>query len=336
MSEPQLREYTTDAGFAWRVVIARNLRSMLTVPAVMLAIVAVSLGLLAIAGASDVLASSWTLLVSLVGVYALLVALGLVISLLSVRKQIPVGSRFTARLSGSTLSFSGPLGTAELAASAYRRVIRRRGFVMLPMRASTTVTILPQQLFVGDELDQLEAAVASGGQGETALAQQPLDNQFVVDERFVGALTATTMRFALTRPALLVVLIILALPAALGLLLLLIAALLGRDPLVALGPIAFSVVVIGLIVLLSQVRIWRTLRAHYPVGSRIELGLTATGVGLRTPRYTVEVPYDRVRGVKHLNSFTVILTRPGQMIIPRPLLPADDEQRLLAALGRQP
>ena len=269
-----------------------------------------------------------------IALYAAIIAVSLLVAFRSTLKHIPEGSRFTAQLRESSLSFSGPLGTADVAYSAYRRVERRHGFVLLRMRASRLSTVLPAELVPGDEYDRLVALVASAASDPAQdSSATPLDYWFVADKAFVGRITRATTRHGLTRPVVLVLLILVALPGALGVLLVALSLLLQRDLLVGLPPIIFSVVVIGAIIGLSYGAIARTQRRQYPVGSRVELGLTDSGIAMRNALYETEVPYDRVRSIRRRGEFTILRTRPGQAIIPSRLLPPEAEQRLLASIS---
>ena len=329
-----IREYTSGPGFARRAVFAQSLRAVL-VPSAVLILIFTALGVgLALSGPPDVSRNVVWVLALFIALYAAIIAASLLIAYRSTRKHIPEGSRFTAQLRDSSLAFSGPLGTADVAYSAYRRVERRHGFVLLRMRASRLSTVIPAELMPGDDYDRLVAEVAAAASAPPQVSDEPpLDNWFVTDKAFVGRITRATTRYALTRPAIMVILIIVALPGGLGVLLFALSLLLQRDLLVGLPPIIFSVVIIGASIGLSYAAIARVQRRLYPVGGRVELQLTDSGIAMRNAVYQTELPYDRVRGLQRRGEFTILRTRPGQTIIPSRLLPPEAEQRLLAAIS---
>lgn len=329
----EVREYVSGPGFARRAVFAQSLRGVL-IPSVLLsALFAVLTALLAVGGATDFVQTVWWAFALFFALYALLVVLALLAAYRSTRKHIPEGSRFTAQLRGTSLAFSGPLGTADVAYSAYRRVERRHGFVILRLRQSRLATVIPAELFHEGEFDRLVAAVADAAWSPVRNTDAPeLDYWMVTDAAHVRQIARATTRYALTRPATLVVLVIVALPAVLGVLLTSLSVVLHRDPLVGLPPIIFSLVIIGPVIGLVYLAALRVHWRQNPAGSRLELGLTADGIAMRNAQYRTELPYSRVRGVRRRGAFTVLLTRPGSVIIPSRLLPPEAEQRLLAAL----
>jgi hypothetical protein len=331
VSEP--REYVSGPGFAWRVILAQTLRGLVIPWAIVIGLFAAVSVVLVLTGPTDFVRSIWWPFALFFAIYTLVITGSVFAAYLANRKHIPLGSRFTAQLGETSLAFTGPLGTADIAYSAYRRVERRHGFVVLRMRLSRQSTILPIELFPNGDLDRLVASVASAASAPTHdIDEAPLENWFVIDEAFVRHVGRAATRYGLTRPVTVVSLAVIALPGVLGLLLVTFSLLLQRDPLVGLPPLAFSVLIIAAIIGLSYLKIRRVQRRLYPVGSRLELGLTDNGIAMRNAMYRTEIPYARVRGLRHRGEFIVVRTRPGQVIIPSRLLPPEAEQRLLAAL----
>ena len=336
MTEAQHRVFLVDAGLAWRVVVAQQLRTFLASPLIALGLVTVFFGYLSVWGSSGFLWPLWWLFVALAGFYALLLGVTMLVSWLILRARLPVGSRFTAVQHERTLAFSGPLGEADVDYGTYQSVRRRRGFVFLRFRHSGQQTVLPAELFPGDEYERLVSAITTA---PPAPDVRPIDSavqyEYTTDRGFVGRLASSTTRQALTRPALLVILILLSLPGALGLLLIGLSLLLGRDPAAGLGALIFSVVVVGAIVGLTRLSNGYVIQRQTPVGSRLGLGFTNTGIVLRLARYSSEVPYSRIRRVKRLREFTVLVMRPGRLVIPSALLPLEAESRLQFEITRQ-
>jgi hypothetical protein len=331
----EIQEYVSGPGFAWRVVVAQlNTRGMHVLLAMLGLFVIASLYFV-VTGPPDYVREVWWVVALFFVLLALLLGTSVLIALAMNRKHIPPGSRFTAQLRDDTLAFSGPLGTADIAYSAYRRVTRRNGFVLLRMRHSRLSTMLPAQLLSESDFSRLVARVASARVAtQPAAADLPLDYWFEVDAGFVSRLTRASTRFALGQPVVIVFLVVVAIPGALGLLLIALGLLLQQDARNGLPPLAFSVAVIGALVGLIWLTLRRAHRRVYAVGSRVELGLTATGVAMRNALYRTELPYDRVRGVRRRGEFTVLLSRPGRTLIPSRLLPPEAEQRLLAAIAK--
>lgn len=336
MTEAQHREFLVDAGLAWRVVVAQQLRTFLASPLIALGLVTAFFGYLSVWGSSGFLWPLWWLFVVLAAFYALLLGATMLVSWLILRARLPVGSRFTAVQHERTLAFSGPLGEADVDYGTYQSVRRRRGFVFLRFRHSGQQTVLPAELFPGDEYERLVSAVTAA---PAAPEVRPIDSavqyEYTTDKGFVGRLARSSTRHALTRPAMLVILIVLALPGALGLLLIGLSLLLGRDPGPGFGALAFSVVVVGAIVGITRLTTGYVLQRQTPVGSRLGLGLTDTGLVLRLARFSSEIPYGRIRGVKRLREFTVLVMRPGRMMIPSALLPLEAESRLQFEIARK-
>ena len=330
----EMREYTSGPGFARRAVFAQSLRGVLIPSAALILLFAALAVGLALTGPPEFSRNTAWAFALFIAIYAAIIAASLLAAERSTRKHIPEGSRFTAQLRESSLFFSGPLGTADVAFSAYRRVERRYGFVLLRMRMSRLSTVIPAQLLPGDDYDRLVASVAAAASHPAqSSGEPPLDYWFVADKAFVGRIARATTRYGLTRPAALVLLILVALPGALGVVLFALSVLLQRDLLVGLPPIIFSVVVIGAIIGVSYAGIARLQRRLYPVGSRIELGLTESGIAMRNAVYQTEIPYDRVRGLQRRGEFTIVRTRPGLSVIPSRLIPLEAEQRILAAIA---
>ena len=336
MTDTQQREFTTDAGFTWRVVVAQQLRTFLLSPLIALGLVGAFFGYLSIWMSRGSEWPLWWLFAALVLFYVFLLGVTMLVSWLMLRSTLPVGSRFTAALHDSSLAFTGPLGEADVDYGTYQTVRRVRGMVFLRIRHSGQQTVLPAELFPGDEYERLVSAVAAAPAApEVRPIDAALQYEYVTDAGYVGRLARSTTRYSLTRPALLVILILLSVPGLLGLLLISLSLLLGRDPGPGMGALIFSVVVVGSIVGLTHLIAKFTTQRQLPVGSRLGLGLTDTGVVLRTARYSSEIPYDRIRGVKRLREFTLLRLRPGRVAIPSALLPLEAEARLHAEISRK-
>lgn len=336
MTETQQREYLTDVGFVWRVVLAQQLRTFLLSPLIALGLVAALFGYLSLWSLRGSSWPLWWLVVALPAFYAFMLGVTLLVSWVNLRRSLPVGARFTAVQHERTLAFTGPLGEADVDYGAYQTVRRVHGLVFLRIRHSGMQTVLPGELFPGQEYDRLVAAVTSAPPApEVRPIDSALQYEYVTDAGYVGRLARSTARQALTRPALLVILILLCVPGALGLVLVSLSLLLGRDPGPGFGAMLFSVIVVGAIVGISLLSTRYVIQRQTPIGSRLGLGLTETGLVLRLARYSSEIPYDRIRGVKRIREFTVLRLRPGSLTVPSALLPLEAEARLRFEITRQ-
>lgn len=330
MEETREREYITDAGFAWRIARAYPMKSR-RIGFIFLGVIALLLGLVSLLGLEDIL-SLWTSFLAVVAFFTVAHAALLLVIYRTQQKQIPTGSRFTARLGEHSLDFSGPLGTAEVDYSTYRRVFKRGAFVFAEIAGSTTYTALPQQLLPGEEYDRLVALVAGAKTSGSTNHPIALPQQYVIDPGYAARFSRAATTYAITRPAILVMLILLAVPGIIGLIMLPIGLLLREDVTPVVAPIVFSITIIGttLVFVISRTR--RVARAHFPVGSIYGLGLTTLGVALSTPRYSAEVPFERLRGVRRWGEFVVLISKPGYTLIPGQLVPPEVEQELRAAI----
>jgi hypothetical protein len=77
------------------------------------------------------------------------------------RKVIPVGTRYGMTIGESTIAAQVPANSAEVELSQFRRVRTRGRFVFLVPRPGVTLLVLPIELFHGDDLARLTAAVES-------------------------------------------------------------------------------------------------------------------------------------------------------------------------------
>lgn len=330
MNETTEREYITDAGFARRIALAYPLKSR-RIGFIFLGVIALLLGLVSLLGLEDIL-SLWASFLAVVAFFTAAHTALLLVIYRTQQKQIPTGSRFTARLGEHSLDFSGPLGTAEVDYSTYRRVFKRGAFVFAEIAGSKTFTVLPEQLLPGEEFDRLVALVAGATTSGASNNPTGLPQQFVIDPGYAGRFSRAATTYAITRPPILVMLIVLAVPGIIGLVMLPIGLLLREDVSPVIAPIVFSVTIIGTTLIFAILRTRQVARAHFPVGSTFGLGLTAIGVALSTPRYSAELPFERLRAMRRWGEFAVLISKPGYTLIPGQLVPPDVEHQLWAAI----
>jgi len=166
-------EYVTDADYVPRFAKAALIRAFLRGPMIVILVIITALGLLMLLGGMLGLLLVGTGRTPLsevgpmfgaaaffLGFSALIIFGSYLLIRTQLRKVIPVGSVYGIGFGESTLIMRGPVNSAELPYSSYKKARRRGDFVeLVGTRGSGRVT-LPAQLFPGAELERLNSLLA--------------------------------------------------------------------------------------------------------------------------------------------------------------------------------
>lgn len=167
-------EYITDAGFATRLARMTIIRAFVRGPMIVILVILTALGLLMLLGGllGLLLAGTGNISFSEVGPMfaaaafflgftALVVGGSILLVRAQLRRIIPVGSVYGIGFGPATLTMRGPVNSAEIPYSSYKKARRRGQFVeLIGTRGNGRVT-LPAQLFPGTELERLNSLLGA-------------------------------------------------------------------------------------------------------------------------------------------------------------------------------
>jgi len=75
-------------------------------------------------------------------------------------RRVPVGSRLAIGLGTTALRIDGPLGSSTSSYRSYTRAYRRGDFVILHILGLRAYSIMPTELFPGDDFERLRSSIA--------------------------------------------------------------------------------------------------------------------------------------------------------------------------------
>ena len=347
MSNPETRVFVSGPGFTTRLAIAQLLavNGWSLVP---LVVVYAVLGYMLLSSGDW-----WPLGFRIVLFLLVLVVVGgglVYLTRRQVNRTSPDGSLHSVTLGENSMILTVGSVSSEVPYSTYSRVRRRGGFVLLRIRSTRQLAILPAALFPGGDFDRLVAAVANPAaapattafSGSTAAAY---DREYVTDAGFTARLARSATLRLFTRGPLVV---ILAIVTAIGLLLLLVGALglllaaTGNASIDEAWPVLIGAAcVLGFAVLqvVGVSLLLRTqLRRMIPVGSVYGMSLDAEALRLRGPDSSSVLPYAGYRRARTRGRFVEVVGQRGiaRLTLPVELFPEGELDRLNGLLAAAP
>ena len=168
-------EYITDARYAPRLARSALSKAFLRGPMIVILVIVTGLGLLMLLGGFLGLLLAGTGRVPLsevgpmfgsaaffLGFSALVIFGSYLLIRMQLRKVIPVGSVYGIAFGERTLIMRGPVNSAELPYTSYKRARRRGSFVELVGTRGNGRVTLPGELFPGTELERLNRLLGAG------------------------------------------------------------------------------------------------------------------------------------------------------------------------------
>lgn len=152
-------EYVTDASYVGRLTgmftVFVLTRPLTLVVLGLLLLIALLLGLLVLLGLPEAGLLALFALASI----PLIIVLAYALTRRRFAARLPAGSRLRIGLGDTSIRVEDPLVASDVSYRAYSRVLERRGFVLLQLRGTRMYSVLPVELFPGNDLEHLREAI---------------------------------------------------------------------------------------------------------------------------------------------------------------------------------